>query len=442
MRPNFRHLIQAPSKLLVFFEIAKSGLITLLVLAGSTIGAIGVFNSITTSEVIFEPLKVPEPFTDLGYSPEITTTQILDEVARINALSTSTKAVKSYGNKRPGEALASLHSLPGLNGLDIKEVQNIIQGLLGVKKERLSGEVTFTKSNDVTTYHVRIRQLPENKILVNFSTDAPIPEVINQISLKIVEKMDPAVAASYYRWSKDIDNSLRMVDEALRNDEDYDDNYALIGRAQIYIQKKKFDLAQRDIDRIFKNNPEFVPAINTQGYLYNETKEFDKALAFTKRAQKYWPNDWRPFNIAGDAYDGLGQGDEAEAAYIETIKRSPTWWSSYVEIAAFHLKRNRPDLAEESLHRGLMKFPENVTLLNQFAVLLLNEKRNEQAFNYLTKAHKIEPNNIEVWINILAMKEISNDPLITRITEKSLEKIKQGVTDTNIDRLKLMLGEP
>jgi tetratricopeptide (TPR) repeat protein len=127
--------------------------------------------------------------------------------------------------------------------------------------------------------------MPENKMLVNFSTDADLPDVIKQISIKIIEKMDPAVAASYYRWSKDIDNALRMVDEALRNDEVYDDNYALVGRAQIYIQKKKFDLAQRDIDRVFANNPEFVPAMTTQGFFYNEKGEFAKALEFSDKAK-------------------------------------------------------------------------------------------------------------------------------------------------------------
>ncbi len=53
--------------------------------------AIGVFLSVTTSSVVFEPLQVPTLFVEQGYSPEITTTRILDEVARINELSTTTK---------------------------------------------------------------------------------------------------------------------------------------------------------------------------------------------------------------------------------------------------------------------------------------------------------------------------------------------------------------
>jgi len=443
MNPNLNQLATTPSKLLGFFEIAKSGSLAVLAFASTIIGSIGVFTSLTTSEVMFEPLKVPAPFTELGFTPEITTTRILDEVARINELSTSTKDTKSFNNKQPGEELSKLSSLPlpGVGGIDIKEIQELIQGLLGVKKERISGEITFTKLKESVMYHVRIRKMPENKMLVNFSSDADVPDVIKQISIKIIEKMDPAVAASYYRWSKDIDNSLRMVDEALRNDEAYDDNYALVGRAQIYIQKKKFDLAQSDIDRVFANNPEFVPAMTTQGFLYNEKGEFVKALEFSERAKKYWPKNWRPYNLAGDAFDGLGRGDEAETAYIQTIKFNPSWWSSYDEISAFHLKRKRTDLAEEAFQKGITKFPENATLLSHYAEYLLASNKKEQAFNYLAKAYKVEPKNIKIWVSILGIEEYNNDPLVIEIKKLAVDRLKENPSDKTLNKLKSLLNE-
>ena len=408
-----------------------------MAIAGSSIGAIGVVTSVTTSEVMFEPIKVSAPFADLGYTSEITTTRILDEVARINALSTSTKDTKNFSNKQPGEELSKLSSLPlpGIGGIDINAIKELIQGMLGVKKVRISGEITFTKQKDTITHHVRIRQLPDNKMLVNFSSDAEVPDLVKQISLKIIEKLDPAVAASYYRWSKDIDNSLRMVDEALRNEEDYDDNYALVGRAQIYILKKKFDLAQIDVDRVFKNNPEFVPAMTTQGFLCNEKGEFNKALEFSERAKKYWPTNWRPYNIAGDALDGLGRGEEAETAYIQTIKYNPSWWSSYDEISAFHLKRKRTDLAEEAFNKGLVKFPENVTLLSHYAEFLLMSKKYEQAFNYLSKAYKVDPKNTKVWAALLGIDEYKNDPLTIEIKKLAIEKIKENPSEPTLVKI-------
>ncbi len=443
MGPKIDSLTQTQSKLVILFELIKSGAMATIALACSMIGSVGMFTSLTTSEVMFEPLKVPSPFVELGYTAEITTTRILDEVAKINAQSTSTKETKNFGNKLPGDQLANIHSLPlpGLGGIDIQAIQELIQGLLGVKKEKISGEITFTKKKDAITYHVRIRQMPENKMLVNFSTDSDVSEVVRQIAIKIVEKMDPAVAASYYRWTKDIDNSLRMVDEALRNDEDYDDNYALVGRAQIYIQKKKFELAQSDIDRILKKNPEFPPAMTTQGLLYNEKGEFEKGLAFSEKAKKVWPNNWRPYNIEGDSLDGLGRFDEAETAYTETIKRNPTWWMSYDEIAAFHIKRKRTDLADEAYNKGLVKFPENINLLVHYANLLITLNRKEQALNYLTKAFKIAPQNTEVWTSMLSVSEFKNEPIAKEVQKMAIEKIKQHPTDPLIHTFKFLTKE-
>lgn len=144
MNTNLSNLIPSASKPLVFFEIAKSASVALLAFAGSMIGIIGIFTSLTTSDVVFEPLKVPAPFEELGYSSEITTTRILDEVVRINALSTSTIDTKSLDGQLPGQILTSIHSLPvpGFGSFAIKEVQEIIQGLFGVKKEFLAKSPT------------------------------------------------------------------------------------------------------------------------------------------------------------------------------------------------------------------------------------------------------------------------------------------------------------
>ena len=443
MNTNSSQVISSTSKPLVFFEIAKSASISLLAFASSLIGMAGIFTSLTASELTVEPIKVPTLFSEFGYSSEITTTRILDEVVRINAISTSGIERTNLGGKQPGQVLANMQSLPlpGIGSFGFREIQEIIQGLFGIKNEKISGEITFTKEDNRTTYHVRVRQMPENKLLVDFSSDADIPEVVNKIAIKIVEKMDPVVAASYYRWNHDIERSLLMLDQALRAEGDYDDYHALADRAQIYILLKKFNLAQIDLDRIFKENPEFPMALVTQGFLHNEKKEYDKGLVFAKKAKKHWPESWVPFNLAGVSYEGLNRGDEAEAAYIETIKRAPSWWISYDEIAAFHIKRNRSDLAEHVLNRGLSKFPDNVNLLTRYANLLLSLNRKEQALNYLSKAHMFDPNNIQIWMTVLGVDDYKNEPLVLAIKKLAFEKVKAKPADPDINKLKTLLKE-
>ena len=60
----------------------------------------------------------------------------------------------------------------------------------------------------------------------------------------------------------------------------------------------------------------------------------------------------------------------------------------YDEIATFHSKRKKYDLAAEAFSKGLNKFPTNVFLLTHYADLLLLVNHKEQAFNYFSKAHR------------------------------------------------------
>lgn len=416
------------AKFLTGFELVKNGSIAAFAFATACVTALGVFLSVTTSSVVFESLQVPTLFVEQGYSPEITTTRILDEIARINELSTSTKDKKNIGVKQPGDQLANLQAV---HGVDVRMVQSVVQDLLGVKKEKIAGEITFQADKERIVYQVRIRSLPKNTLLVDFKTSSSIPDVLKEIAVKLIEKMDPAVAASYYRWSKDIDSSLRLVDEALRNNDIYDDNYALVGRAQIYIGRKKFELAQQDLDQIFKTDPNFVPAMTTQSYLFNEQKQYEKAMEFALKAKSYWPERWQPYANIGHAADGLGKKDEAEAAYRSTIAYNPTWPSVYDELAIFFIQRGKRDFAENIYHKGLLKFPTNPELLLHYGQFLLAAGRQEQALNYLVKAYRTNPENAEVWVEILKVAKTTKDPALAEVREKAEAYLKSNASATD-----------
>ncbi len=417
--------VPVSARFLTSFELVKNGSVAILAFAVSCMTAIGILLSVTTSNIVLEPLLVPTPFIEQGYTPEITTNRILDEIARINELSTTTKDKKNIGVKQPGDQLANLQAV---HGVDVRMVQSVIQELLGIKKEKIAGEITFHKENDRIIYHVRIRSLPQNILIVDVKTSSSITEVIKEVAIKLIEKLDPAVAASYYRWSKDIDSSLRLVDEALRNNDSYDDNYALIGRAQIYIARKKYELAQQDLDQIFKNNPKFVPAMTTQAYLLNEQGQYEKAMEFALKAKSYWPERWQPYVNIGHAADGLGNKDEADAAYRLAIAYNPSWPSVYDELALFFVERGKNDFAEHIYNKGLLKFPTNPELLLNYGRFLLAAGRQEQALNYLVKAYRINPENGQVWVAILKVTNSTQDPVHAEVREKADAFIKSNLS--------------
>ena len=59
-------------------------------------------------------------------------------------------------------------------------------------------------------------------------------------------------------------------------------------------------------------------------------------------------------------------------------------------------------------------------------LLLFNKKL--QAFNYLSKAHKVQPKNAKVWELLIGLDEYKNDPLIIEVKKLVREKIRDNPT--------------
>lgn len=379
-------------------DLVKSGSMSLLSIFVVVVVMLTLYKSFKTTDIQVEPLQVPISFSEKGFTSEITTIRLLDEVAKIHKISTSSlPGRKNISNKLPGDEISKLQSLPVVGAVDFKSIQNLLQDTFGISRSRISGEITVITKDSNLVYQVRIRSLPENVLLVDIEKQGDISEVIKASAIKLVESLDPLAASSYYRWNKDTDNSLRMIDEALRNDDSGDDIYALLQRASSYIQRKKFDLAQDDLNQMFKMDPNFPWAINVQSYLFNEQKEYEKGFEWSSKAVKLLPNYWQPHSNLADSLAGLGKIQEAEEEYLKTIQLNPTWASQYVDVILFLQAHNKNADIEKLFHQGIRKFPTNSQLLVLYANYLDKLGRKEQALHYLNTAYKSNPNEPLVW---------------------------------------------
>ena len=69
IKDKLAQAVPVSAKFLTGFELVKNGSIALFAFATACVTAIGVFLSVTTSNVIFEPLLVPTLFVEQGYTP-------------------------------------------------------------------------------------------------------------------------------------------------------------------------------------------------------------------------------------------------------------------------------------------------------------------------------------------------------------------------------------
>ncbi len=375
-------------------------------------------NSIFTSSVEIEPIKIPDSFVQKGYSPEIATVRVLDEVAKIREVSTVNLRSKSIKTKLPGEELSKLQSQPLVGGIDINLIKSLVQTSLGIRQERISSEITISEANGKVSYSVRMRSNFDHKLLVDFSSDKDIPGLLREIAIKLVERVDPVAASSYYRWNKDYRNSLRLIDEALRDDRTDDDLYALNNRASMYIQLKKYDLAQGDLDRVFAADQNFAWSINVQSYLLNETGKHQEALIWAKRAQKLLSDRWQPYANAGDAYKGLKNFELAKAEYLDALDRNPNWFLQYLEMVDFFTLIKDEKNLDRTFLQALRRFPRNTELLLKYTNYLVERGRPEQAAHYLTLAYQESPDSPEVWSAYLTFSGPKDKILESEIKKK------------------------
>ena len=423
------------NKLNQVFDTIKNAAIAAVGLFALSLVSVVLVRSFSTSDITFDSVKVPESFVALGYTSEITSTQILDEIAKIHELSVPSNInKKSIGGGSSGDNLTRLASLPGASGIDFKSIQALIQETFGIRKERILGEITGKQTGEETHYHVRIRALPENKLLVNFTEQVDIPTLIKDIALKLVERLEPTVAAAYYRLNKDQDNALRMLDEALGDDDDSDDLIALVQRASVFAQQGKYELAQADLNRAFTIEAKSPQAQNVQSFLFNQQKKYSHALEYAKMELESWPDRWNPFANMAAAYAGLGHDAEAQRHYLKAIALNPRGVVQYQEAAVYFIAKGEAQLAEGVLDKGLKKFPTDVSLLLTYSTLMIKLGKFEFAARTLAKAMKIEPDNRQIWVAVTQLP-FEADPGLRKDVDQKIAGALQANPQSGMDAL-------
>jgi len=416
-------------------DTIKNAAVALVGLFALVLVSVVLVRSFSTSDISVESIKIPESFAEAGYTSEITTLQILDEISKIHELSSNSFNVskKNIGGNPSGDNLTRLASLPGAGGIDFKTIQTLIQETFGIRKEKITGEITGKNKDGIVTYHVRVRTMPDNTLLVDFNEQSDIPSLIKSTALRLVERLEPAVAATYYRRNKDPANALRLLDEALRNKDTSDDVSALIQRASLFMQEGKISLAQSDLNAAFALEPKSPQALNVQSVLFNQQKKYKQALETAQQQLEAWPDRWNTYANMAAAYVGLGNDDEAEKNYVKSITLIPRGITTYLEAASYFSQKEKYLLAEQALDQGLKRYPDDIFLLIDYSSVMLKLNKPDLAALALNKAFKRNPEDQSIWSAVLRLPKDVDQKLTDQVVEMTA-KFSQVQPDSEIAR--------
>lgn len=406
------------NKLSDYFNILKEVFLVLLILISTGFLFYGVYKSAIDQTVKFDPILVPSQFLDKGFTPEVTTIRLVDEVKKINLIANTTKKRDSHSSGQANQELTNITSsaLPGV--VDIKAIQALIRGVLGIHTRSISGDITLLGDAKNEAYLVRVRENSSGKLLVDQIFQGPQEKVLELTALKLVEKIDPVVAASYYRNTNQTLDTLRMVDIAQASDNPEDIIYGLTQAVYIYINQKKYEQAKIELNKVFEIDKNAANGLGLLAVWYNNQSRFKEGLEVSEKQIKARPD--LPHGYLNKAISNKGLGIDDDTVYLEALSKKQIRPNHYIMIGNYFESRNKLDLARKAYLKAAIIFPDNEMTNYWHGSRLFLDGKNDLAIYYLKKSYALNPNNKKIQEALLRALDGSADDSLKIILKRQL----------------------
>lgn len=197
---------------------------------------------------------------------------------------------------------------------------------------------------------------------------------------------------------ENIDSSVQLFNTALLHDEKF--SLANTGLCEAY--RLKFELvklarwlneAEHYCLRALEQDERSIKAYKAIGRIYSEMGQHAVAINYLERALLIDDSDVATLVELAGVYDVLGETEKAERIHFDSVSSFARNWEAYDGYGYFLFKNGRYDEAIEKYKKILEITPENISALNNIAVMFLLQNDFEQAANVLEKASKIEPDS-------------------------------------------------
>lgn len=391
MAIDFSRWIPPVEKVSAWAEGIKSISMALLAAGPAVVIGAGIVNAVTSTAITVEPIKVPSAFAERGFTSDIATARLFDEISSFQRSSSSAKERVSILAKNQREGLEKMQAPVGR--IDVRSIQDAIQDALGIKKDRISGDITVSRSDGDPAYHVRLRRLPGNHVLLDTKMRGEPEAVLKQTALAMIEIFDPHIAASIYWRNGDEENAMRLIETVLGTPLGDAEKYTLNLRAQIHLARKRYKAAEADLARITEIDPYFAPAHGTASWMHRAEGRFDLSLAEAEKTIELAPTKWWGTYQKAQTLRELRRNAEAEASFQRALALKPDSPGPYVQTAQFMVSLGKISDAIDIYRNGIFAYPNNAQLHSGYADLLMQEGQVERALREYDKVLEIDPKN-------------------------------------------------
>jgi tetratricopeptide (TPR) repeat protein len=402
--------------------------------AGTVLFAVmAVYQAATNDSVVIEPVAVPSEFEGRGYGGAISTQRILDEISTIQSQSASRKGTVGIADKPVGDSVPALETPVG--GINFKNVANVLRQAMGRQVIRITGEITAreTKAGAPKTFELRLRRLPERKIIVSVESGESPDQLFRMAAWAMVESFDPYIAARAYYRGKDVANAQRMINVCLTNNDPGDDKWAWMLKAWMDFDAKRYQEVIADAEAGLRIDPKFASAYYWQSMALREKKEFDMALKAAELSIGLSPGIPQGHFAKGRVLRDMGHHEDAIRSFDQAITRDPRHYSAYNQSGLSLMDLQRWKEAAERFERALHLEPGNVWYHHNLASALQGQGLRAEALARINFALSIDAENPALHIlkgNIeLSLGKISEALASATILRKLVEQDKKKIPE-------------
>lgn len=233
---------------------------------------------LTHSRIMVEPIQVPPPLNEQGFTPEITAQWVMDEMLTIQKAATT---------RKEGQAIAPEWQqfdmdVPG-SGLSISAIGQAVRESLGLTQRRIGGEVIATPSS----YQMRIRLSGSQITYASVEVEkGQIEQLIKLAAEEAVQRIDPFMFASYLHATKQIDRLDQAITFSLSEGPKEDRPWALnlLGISQVEAQD--LGAAKRSYLDAIEEDEDFALAYYNLSNLYAMERNYQQTLDYYLTAIK------------------------------------------------------------------------------------------------------------------------------------------------------------
>jgi len=175
-----------------------------------------------------------------------------------------------------------------------------------------------------------------------------------------------------------------------------------LGRAVVAEQRKNWPAAASDMQALLKIDPENAEGHFRLGQALFMQKKYKEGFDELSAARRIDKNRLDPFVYAALFYDQLEMTNEAQQAFDRAVKNDPKDVNTLANFAQWLIKTGKLDQAEQALEKARALKPQALNILFLSGLAARMNKKMKPAEDYLMEALRIAPAEVNV-INQLAL---------------------------------------